>query len=83
MSEWAYRIDISDFFHDEALTTNEKAKRIATRFRIRLGRKPVWEDEIEGLLEELEDQTDADEFDDVWNCIYDWCDAERVWVRTR
>ena len=83
MTPWAYRVDVSDFFDDETLSVNEKAKRIATRFRLRLNKKPIWEDEIEGLLEELEDQTSADDFNGVWSCIYDWCDGERVWIETR
>ena len=34
------------------------------------------------LLDQLSGISDPDEFDDVWEQIYDWADAHRVWIAT-
>jgi hypothetical protein len=40
---------------------------------------------LDELLEELADaarEGDVRWFDDVWDGVYDWADAERVWIET-
>lgn len=38
--------------------------------------------ELDYAIQELADTTDADEFDYVWNEIYDLADWDRVWIET-
>ena len=83
MAKWDYRVDLRQTFHNPELSMAEKAPRIAASMRVRLKGTRIWDDEIDGLLEELADQTAADDFDDVWDAVYDWCDTNRVWIETR
>lgn len=59
---------------------------ITRRIRMRwfyLGAK-VFENEEGGLVELVNDMAAAetpDEFDDLWNRFYDWCDEHRVLVK--
>lgn len=34
-----------------------------------------------GLIFELEETEDLDDFNEVWNDIYDWADANRLWIQ--
>ena len=42
-------------------------------------------DDLKSLQEEafdLQDDVDANEFDEIWREIYDWADEARVWLNT-
>lgn len=86
MTRWRFKFDVSDVFHNDALTVAEKSKTIAERLR-----KVRWFDLADDTdREDLLDYADAiscmdnaDDFDHVWNAFYDWCDLNRVWVTTR
>lgn len=78
MPEWKKHVDVSQWFHDDALSVADKAKAITDHLRPLIGDD---EDAAE-LLDELAHQDDADEFDYVWNDLYDWADANRVWINT-
>ena len=40
-------------------------------------------DWLDQLLEDLERTSNGDEFDKVWDDVYDLADEERVWIATR
>ena len=81
---WNHKLDVSSFFHDDDLTITEKGEKISE-----LVKSSTWfeglyyKDDLEGLLEELSEVEDADDFDVLWDQMYDIFDAERVWVQTR
>ena len=82
MAVWKHMLDVSDVFHDDGMTVNEKAAAIVARIMA----SPFWdEDDLNGLVavvEELEDCDEVDWFDAVWDSFYDWADSNRVWVQT-
>lgn len=85
---WRKTIDLSGFFHDDSLTSNERANRIVTIFLAQCA-SDIAREEKEHGFSELEERIDeftgvatAAEFNAVWSGIYDWCDDNRVWVRT-
>ncbi|UDL16655.1 hypothetical protein SEA_ATUIN_262 [Arthrobacter phage Atuin] len=80
---WNHDLNISDFFHDDDLTITEKAEKISERLKSRPWFDGLtYKEDLEGLLEELTDMEDADDFDMIWDQMYDIFDAERIWVRT-
>lgn len=78
MAEWKRKVDVSQWFHDDALSVAEKAKAIAAHLRPLIGD----DEEAAELLDMLAEQDEADDFDYVWNDLYDWADAKRVWINT-
>jgi hypothetical protein len=86
MKQWRARVDVSDVFHDDEVTLGDKAQTIAARLGVVGERIDPGSDELPELLEELCDagaQGDVQWFDNVWSGVYDWADANRVWVSTR
>jgi hypothetical protein len=85
LSIWQYTLDISDVFHNERLTFEQRRNCIVRRIE----RSSWYQSEIEerdGLLYELVDELasseNGDEFDAVWDAIYDEADYLRVWIKT-
>lgn len=80
---WRVEIKLGDFFKSDDLTVAEKAKEIVKRIR-----DSRWRDIsgsqflLDDILERLGSVADADEFDYVWNEIYDLADIDRVWIDT-
>jgi hypothetical protein len=80
MSRWRLTLDVADVFHDESLTIAQKGTVIAHRIQ-----RHRWADENDyvcDLADQLAQQTNADDFDVIWDAIYDEADRDRVWVRT-
>jgi hypothetical protein len=78
MNTWKYNVDVRAIFHNDDFSVNEKAKLIAKNLRA----LPNHDSSLEVLLKKLELQTDADDFDKVWNKIYDWADRTRTLIKT-
>ena len=88
-SPWQYKLDVSDLFHDEDLSFEQRRDGVVGRLRA----APFYEDdpirwnadteELYLVVDELADTDDEDYFDSVWNALYDWCDVDkRVWLNT-
>ena len=77
---WRSELDLSDIFHNEQYTFEEKRDLIVQRF-LNLGiRSPV----VAGMVESLSASFDENEFDIYWDKLYDWADSgKRLWIRTR
>lgn len=83
MSTWKETVRLADVFHDDALPLREKGETIVTRLRAL--RAEGVDLDFDNTLEELTDAAEADDvgwFDQVWHAVYDWADAERVWIET-
>lgn len=82
--KWKHRLNVGDVFHDDELSLPEKGVVIASRIkRARFYSEDDYD--LVGMVEELEDAAQAGDerwFDLVWNGIYDWADANRVWIET-
>lgn len=78
---WAYTFDVSDLFHNEELTFEQRRDKVVGR--LRASRFYSSYEEFQELAFELENCSDADSFDEVWGWFYDEADTYRVWVKTR
>lgn len=77
---WAHRIDISDVFHNEAMTFEQRRDAVATRIQ-----HTAWfkgSETVRDIIDELSDSTNGDEFDGPWDALYDVADYDRVWIKT-
>jgi hypothetical protein len=89
-SPWLTKVSVADIFHSDA-----SLAKIAAVCRQRLmdaGRQLVADqqlseddlDELDYLTRDLTEAANADEFDESWDSIYDWCDTDkRIWVVTQ
>lgn len=81
MVTWAHRLRLKDVFRNEEMTFEKRRDAIVQRIKA-----SSWytDDEYDliNTVEELEEASDADQFDEVWNYFYDWADVNRVWVET-
>ncbi len=78
---WDRRINLADIWRNDALSFEAKRDAIVRRIR-----RSGWITEdnwsLDNLVEELGDAADTDEFDAVWDVLYDHADADRVWIAT-
>lgn len=90
MPTWLHKLELSDVFHDDDKSFEDKRDAIVERitssswYQDRMESSIILKekDVLLGIVEDLIFASDYDEFDDVWNDFYDWCDAKRVWVET-
>jgi hypothetical protein len=84
MRAWNEKVRLGDIFHDEELPFEQVRDEIVRRIkRTRwYGDDDTASNDLYYLVEELEDAHDPDEFDQVWDQIYDLADADRVWIAT-
>jgi hypothetical protein len=81
---WDRKIRLADVFHAGHLTFERRRDLIAARLRASAwltGRDEF--DDLVLLVDDLAEAEDADEFDAVWDAIYDAADEDRVWIETR
>lgn len=81
MTTWAHKLDVSDVFHDPALSITDKRDAIVRR--VRSCRWAKGDDDLDSIVDEMAGVESVEDFDCVWSAFYDWCDGERVWVTTR
>ena len=80
---WDRRLDVSDVFHNDALTFTEKRDAIMHKLRA-----TGWLDDrdmFDGLVlavDGLADAVDENEFDGWWDEVYGYADYDRVWIKT-
>lgn len=83
---WKAKLRIGDVFHNDGLSFEQRRDAIVRRFRALLQAGDVSQDSfglsISELVDELAETENPDEFDWVWDEIYDWADTERVWIET-
>lgn len=84
---WEYRLDVGDVFYhgDDDYLLNKGMHDVAERVeRYQNAYFPV-DDEFEDIADELVDAASAEDiewFNAVWDALYDWADAHRVWIKT-
>jgi hypothetical protein len=77
---WDRKVLLGDVFRNEAMSFEQIRDEIARRIRA-----TEWHsgsDVVRELVDELADCADTDEFDAVWDAIYDEADEDRVWIET-
>ena len=93
MANWKYQIDLSDIFNkfndDGEITTDEPIQKIAMdiyhRFSKFMDAHPdMFEDDYstEDTIDSLKYCDDVNEIDSALSELYDFCDANRIWINT-
>jgi Zn-dependent M32 family carboxypeptidase len=89
MANWKFKIDVSEIwqkYEDDndfesfisELIPALKAKQDEVTEKVDEDEAMDYED----MLNDLEGTTDEDEFDFVWQQLYDWADFNKVWIAT-
>lgn len=95
MANWRCTIDFKPFYHDDKLSIKEKADRAVKELR-RTQKLKSFEDDydLDDIIEDFEgvsgdgeptettEFTITEDFDARMSELYDWADANRVWVAT-
>lgn len=79
---WDVTLYLGDVFHNEDLTFEEKRDEIVQRIQNSGWLEATDSDTFAELVEELGDTDDVEEFDQVWDLIYDQANLDRVWIET-
>jgi hypothetical protein len=82
--EWVKTVDVSSVFHNDDMDFDDKVDAIVDIFRKEFPSDIsdlYWE--LADILECLESATDVDDFDSIWNEMYDWADENHIWIKTR
>lgn len=82
---WERTLDVSDVFHNDALTFPEIRDAVVARIKNSpwyQNRDTTGFDEFGEHVEELAHVENADDFDEFWDAIYDQADYDRVWIKT-
>lgn len=83
---WGRRVDVSDLFHNTALTFTQRRDAIANRLKTNPWYKQADVAEFDGVhdvVNELGTAEDDEEFNGWWDELYDLADIDRVWITTR
>lgn len=83
---WAHRVDVSDVFHNERMTFEQRRDTIANRLKNTRWYQDADQAEFNGVYDtvnELGNAEDVEEFDGWWDELYDLADIDRVWIKTR
>ena len=83
LPSWANHVNLRDVFNDESLSFEERRDEIVRRLRASswLRGRDEFEDPME-IIEWLAVAEDAEEFDELWDDLYDHADRERCWIGT-
>ncbi len=78
---WLLTINVADVFRNEDMTFEQRRDAIVQRIH---ASGWIAEDDytLGDLVDELGDAADTDDFDAVWDEIYNQADADRVWIAT-
>lgn len=83
MPHWNLTLDLSDFWHNEALGFEEKRDKIVDAIKASRWRKITpYPDHFDSLVDEVAETLNITEFDLAFGDLYDQADADRVWIET-
>ena len=88
MANWKYKLEFKEFYHDDNLSIQTKAKMAVETIEKTL-RVPLnidsnrYDAEIDGIKEQFDEiandpKADVGDFDNVMEQLYDWGDQERA-----
>ena len=78
---WEHKIRLGGVFHNDAMTFEQSRDAVVARIRASAWFKSKDDyDNLPQFVEELADTQNTDEFDSVWDAIYDEADHARVWI---
>lgn len=80
---WAFTVDISHIWNNDDMDDEAKRRAIPKLIRRTSWYRACGGDgsELERIVEDLEDfADDAEEWNDVWDALYDEADFDRAWI---
>lgn len=78
---WDRKVNITGILHNEELTFEQRRDALVGVLQASTWVKQCDEDDdLPQLVEELAGTEDTEEFNAVWDAIYDVADADRVWI---
>jgi hypothetical protein len=81
MKPWKKKVQLGDVFRNEDMTF--EARRDAIVERLKKLSYYHSDEEFRGLVDELAEAVDHEDFDWVWEDIYNWSDRDkRLWIET-
>lgn len=92
MRSWKHRVNVAQAFQSDDLTFEQRRDHCVQQLRtLSFWPKDLYElaraDEstlrLWDLVDELADTDEEDWFNSVWNQVYDWADANDVWIETK
>ena len=84
MALWVAKVNIKDEWQKARageISVHELVRILAPKFRGLVRTDGELEDLIDEM-EALDSESTLDDFDDVWDRIYDWADSNHVWIAT-
>lgn len=83
MTQWLHHVDLSDVWSVDWDVGDTAFSEWLKNFVIRLRSYLCFNDmRFVQIIEELEQATDLDEFDNAWGDLYDYADTKRIWIKT-
>lgn len=84
-SPWKHLLDLSNIFADSTMGYTARRDEITRRIRMSwfyLATKATDDEILVPLVDRMASAETADDFEPLWDQFYDWCDANRVLVKT-
>ena len=91
MRNWKYRVELGSFYHDDAISIEQKGKLVATQIKLAHLTKidTMMGDDFEDVIDhfnsvaECEETTAVEEFDEAMEQLYDMADTYDIWINTK
>ena len=87
--DWKHKLDVSDLWKkvsNDEIALAEFTKEVAVKLQSLKNDIPILNhneiDRLSASLKRVGRTKNKDKFDKVWNTIYDWADANKVWIAT-
>jgi hypothetical protein len=84
MADWKYKTYLGDVFQDDDMPLLEKRDTLVQRIKsttwYEAGTRDDDYSELWWIIDELADVEDENHFNLCWEALYDYCDAELIWL---
>jgi hypothetical protein len=77
---WRWHICVTDLLGNEDMPFEQRRDGIVARFRASEVYAVFPNGTLASTLDDLAATADPDEFDDVWDEVYDWADDHALWI---
>lgn len=80
MPKWDYAILLGDIWKNPALSFEQQRDEIVARLQANDWYRTDDGGPTSRLIDDLAEVVDAEQFDDIWDELYDRADGERAWL---
>lgn len=83
MKKWKHKLNLADVFHNEDLAFEEIRDIVVSRIKASSFYREAKESmDFEGIVDELGEAETVDQFDFIWDAVYDYADDYDCWIIT-